>query len=295
MYRAVSANKRNTYVIMVGFVLLIAALGFVAQLMTGDTSGFIFWGTLVGALIYVAIQYYAAGKQALSMAGAREIQKKDNPRLYRIVENLAITTGLPTPKVYIVDDPAPNAFATGRVPEHAAVAATTGLLDIMDDQELEGVMAHEMAHVKNYDIRVTTLVFGLVVVVGLLADFLARMAFFGGMRRNNGGGNPVVLILGILAMILAPLLAAAIQAAISRQREYLADATGALTTRHPEGLARALQKLGEYSRPLKRQQASMAHLWMADPMRPGVIDRMFQTHPPIPDRIKRLLENQARF
>jgi len=293
VYRAVSANKRNTYVIMAGFVLLIAALGFVAQLMTGDTSGFIFWGTLVGALIYVAIQYYAAGKQALSMAGAREIQKKDNPRLYRIVENLAITTGLPTPKVYIVDDPAPNAFATGRDPEHAAVAATTGLLDIMDDQELEGVMAHEMAHVKNYDIRVTTLVFGLV-VVGLLADFLARMAFFGGMRRNNGA-NPLMLILGILAMILAPLLAAGIQAAISRQREYLADATGALTTRHPEGLARALQKLGEYSKPLKRQQASMAHLWMADPMQPGVIDRMFQTHPPIPDRIKRLLENQARF
>ena len=294
MYRAVSANKRNTYIIMVGFVLLISALAFVAQLMFGG-SGFIFWGTVVGALIYVAIQYYAAGKQALSMAGAREIQKRDNPRLYRIVENLAITTGLPTPKVYIVDDPAPNAFATGRDPEHAAVAATTGLLEIMDDAELEGVMAHEMAHVKNYDIRVTTLVFGLVVVVGLLADFLARMAFFGGMRRQGGGGNPMVLILGILAMILAPLLAASIQAAISRQREYLADATGALTTRHPEGLASALQKLGDYSRPLKRQQASMAHLWMADPMQPGVIDRMFQTHPPIPDRIKRLMENKARF
>jgi len=294
MYRAVSANKRNTYIIMVGFVLLIAALAFVAQLMLGG-SGFIFWGTVVGALIYVAIQYYAAGRQALSLAGAREIQKRDNPRLYRIVENLAITTGLPTPKVYIVDDPAPNAFATGRDPEHAAVAATTGLLEIMDDAELEGVMAHEMAHVKNYDIRVTTLVFGLVVVVGLLADFLARMAFFGGMRRNGGGANPIVLILGILAMILAPLLAAGIQAAISRQREYLADATGALTTRHPEGLASALQKLGDYSRPLKRQQASMAHLWMADPMQPGVIDRMFQTHPPIPDRIKRLMENQARF
>jgi Zn-dependent protease with chaperone function len=294
MYRAVSANKRNTYIIMVGFVLLIAALAFVAQLMFGG-SGFIFWGTLVGAIIYVVIQYYAAGRQALSMAGAREIQKRDNPRLYRIVENLAITTGLPTPKVYIVDDPAPNAFATGRDPEHAAVAATTGLLDLMDDAELEGVMAHEIAHVKNYDIRVTTLVFGLVVVVGLLADFLARMAFFGGMRRNGGGGNPIVLILGILAMILAPLLAAGIQAAISRQREYLADATGALTTRHPEGLASALQKLGDYSRPLKRQQASMAHLWMADPMQPGVIDRMFQTHPPIPDRIKRLMENQPGF
>jgi heat shock protein HtpX len=229
------------------------------------------------------------------MAGATPITKADNPRLYRIVENLAITTGLPMPKVYIVDDPAPNAFATGRDPEHAAVAATTGLLELMDDAELEGVMAHEIAHVKNFDIRVTTIVFGLVVVVGLLADVLARMAFFGGMRRNGGGGNPLMIVIAIAAMILAPLLAAAIQAAVSRQREYLADATGALTTRHPEALASALQKLGEYGRPLKKQQASMAHLWMADPIKPGVIDRMFQTHPPIGKRVERLLENQARF
>ncbi len=294
MYRAVAANKRNTWVIMAGFILIVGALGFLAAALLGDGSGVIFWAVMAGALIYVAIQYYQAGKQALAMAGAREIQKRDNPRLYRIVENLAITTGLPTPKVYLVDDPAPNAFATGRDPEHAAVAATTGLLEIMDDAELEGVMAHEMAHVKNLDIRVTTIVFGLVVVVGLLADFLARMAFFGGMRRN-GGGHPMILIVGILAMILAPLLAGLIQAAVSRQREYLADATGALTTRHPDGLASALHKLGEYGRPLKRQQASMAHLWMADPIQPGVIDRMFQTHPPIPDRIKRLMDNRARF
>ena len=198
------------------------------------------------------------------------------------------------PKVYLVDDPAPNAFATGRDPEHAAVAATTGLLEIMDDAELEGVMAHEIAHVKNFDIRVTTIVFGLVVVVGILADVLARMAFFGGMRRN-GGGNPLMIIIAIAAMILAPLLAAVIQAAVSRQREYLADATGALTTRHPEALASALHKLGEYGRPLKKQQASMAHLWMADPIQPGVIDRMFQTHPPIDKRVARLLENKARF
>ena len=199
------------------------------------------------------------------------------------------------PKVYLVDDPAPNAFATGRDPEHASVAATTGLLEIMDDSELEGVMAHEMAHVKNFDIRVTTIVFGLVVVVGVVADILARMAFFGGMRRNNNGGNPLIIVVGILAMILAPLLAALIQAAVSRQREYLADATGALTTRHPEALASALEKLGEYGRPLKKQQASMAHLWMADPIKPGAIDRMFQTHPPIQDRVDRLRENQARF
>lgn len=295
MYRAIAANKRNTWVIMVFFVAIIAGLGYVFDLyFSGGGTGVVFYGVVIGALIYVAIQYYSAGNQALSMAGAKPITKADNPRLYRIVENLAITTGLPMPKVYIVEDPAPNAFATGRDPEHAAVAATTGLLEIMDDAELEGVMAHELAHVKNFDIRVTTIVFGLVVVVGLLADVLARMAFFGGMRRN-GGGNPLILVVGILAMILAPLLAALIQAAISRQREYLADATGALTTRHPEALASALEKLGQYGRPLKKQQASMAHLWMADPIQPGVIDRMFQTHPPIKDRVARLLDNKARF
>jgi heat shock protein HtpX len=296
MYSAIAANKRNTWFIMVFFLVLVGALGYVADLfVSGDGTGIVFFGVLIGALIYVAIQYFSAGSQALAMAGATEISKADNPRLYRIVENLSITTGLPMPKVYLVNDPAPNAFATGRDPEHAAVAATTGLLELMNDSELEGVMAHEMAHVKNFDIRVTTIVFGLVVVVGLLADVLARMAFFGGMRRGNGGGNPLILVFGILAMILAPLLAALIQAAISRQREYLADATGALTTRHPEALASALAKLGQYGRPLQKQQASMAHLWMADPIQPGVIDRMFQTHPPIAERVKRLLENKARF
>ena len=281
---------------MVFFMVLIAGLGFVADLyLTGGGPGLVFYGVVVGAIAYVAIQYYSSGSQALAMAGAKPIEKADNPRLFRIVENLAITTGLPMPKVYIVDDPAPNAFATGRDPEHAAVAATTGLLDIMDYSELEGVMAHELAHIKNFDIRVTTIVFGLVVVVGLISDVLARMAFFGGMRRGNNGGNPLMIIIAILAMILAPLLAAVIQAAVSRQREYLADATGALTTRHPEALASALVKLGEYGRPLKKQQASMAHLWMADPIKPGIIDRMFQTHPPIQARVERLLENQARF
>jgi len=296
VYRAIAANKRNTWFIMVFFLILVGALGYVADIfLSGPGTGVVFFGVLIGALVYVGIQYYSAGSQALAMAGAVQIQKADNPRLYRIVENLSITTGLPMPKVYLVNDPAPNAFATGRDPEHAAVAATTGLLEIMDDAELEGVMAHEIAHVKNFDIRVTTIVFGLVVVVGVVADVLARMAFFGGSRRDSGGGNPLILIVGIAAMILAPLLAALIQAAISRQREYLADATGALTTRHPEALASALEKLGQYGRPLKKQQASMAHLWMADPIQPGVIDRMFQTHPPIADRVKRLLENKARF
>ena len=291
MYRAIAANKRNTVFIIIVFVLLIGGLGLVADYLYGGGMT-IFIGTLIGATAYVLFQYFASSSQALSMAGARQIEKRDNPRLYRIVENLAITEGMPMPKVYIVNDPAPNAFATGRDPEHASVAATTGLLELMDDRELTGVMAHELGHVKNYDIRVSTIVFGLVVAVGLLADILVRMAFFGGNRNN---GNPIVLVFGLVAMIVAPLVASLIQAAVSRQREYLADATGALTTRDPEALASALQKLGDYARPMRKQNSTMAHLWISDPMKPGLIDRMFPTHPPIPDRVKRLMENSTRF
>ena len=293
MYSAIAANKRKTVLIIVLFVVFIGAIGLLFDLAYGGGYS-IFIGTLIGATAYTLFQYFSAGSQALSMAGARQIQKADNPRLYRIVENLAITEGLPMPKVYIVDDPAPNAFATGRDPQHASVAATTGLMEIMNDRELTGVMAHEIGHVKNYDIRVSTIVFGLVVFVGFLTDILLRLAFFGG-GRNNNGGNIVVLVLGLAAMIIAPLTAAAIQAAVSRQREYLADATGALTTRDPEALASALQKLGDYARPMKRQNSTMAHLWISDPMKPGVIDRMFASHPPIPARVKRLIENSTRF
>ena len=292
MYRAIAANKRNTVFIIVLFVIIIGLLGLVADYLYG--GGFsIFIGTLVGATIYTVVQYFAAGSQALSISGAKPITKAENPRLYRIVENLAITEGLPMPRVYVIDDPAPNAFATGRDPKHASVAATTGLLEIMTDRELAGVMAHEIGHVKNYDIRVSTIVFGLVVAVGFIADVLLRMAFWGGGNRN--GGNPIMLVLGLLAMIIAPLVAAVVQAAVSRQREYLADATGALTTRDPEALASALQKLGDYARPMKRQNSTMAHLYISDPMKPGVVDRMFQTHPPIADRVKRLIENANRF
>lgn len=293
MYRAIAANKRKTVFIIAVFVVFIGLIGLAADYVYGGGYS-IFIGTLIGATVYTLFQYFAAGSQALSMAGAKQIEKRDNPRLYRIVENLAITEGLPMPKVYIVNDPAPNAFATGRDPQHASVAATTGLLEIMDDRELTGVMAHELGHVKNYDIRVSTIVFGLVVFVGFLADILLRMAFFGG-GRNNNGGNIIVLVLGLAAMIIAPLTAAAIQSAVSRQREYLADATGALTTRDPEALASALQKLGDYARPMKRQNSTMAHLWISDPMKPGIVDRMFASHPPIPDRVKRLIENANRF
>ncbi|WP_411698709.1 M48 family metalloprotease [Conyzicola sp.] len=289
MYRAIAANKRNTVFIIVLFVILIAVLGYVASLFMGGDPLVITIGTVIGAGAYTLIQYFAASRQALAISGAHEIQKSDDPRLYRIVENLAITNGMPMPKVYIINEDAPNAFATGRDPKHAVVAATTGLLAIMDDDELEGVMAHELGHVQNYDIRVSTIVFGLVVAVGFIADILLRFSFFsGGNRNNNNGGNPLVLVLGIVALIVSPLVAGVVQAAVSRQREYLADATGAMTTRHPEALASALGKLAAYGRPVRRQHSSMAHMWISDPNKPGLIDKLFSTHPPLAERVERL-------
>lgn len=293
MYSAIAANKRNTVFILLFFVLIIGGLGALAGYIYGDL-GIVIW-VVVGATVYALFQYWFASSQALSMSGAQEISKADNPRLYRIVENLSIATGTPMPKVYLINDPAPNAFATGRDPNHAAVAATTGLLEIMTDSELEGVMAHEIGHVRNYDIRVSMIVFGLVVAIGFIADLLLRMSFFARGSRDNGGGNPIVLVFGLLAFIVAPLLAMFVQLAVSRQREYLADATGALTTRHPEGLASALHKLAEYGRPLARQTTSMAHMWISDPERPSLTARLLSTHPPIPERIRRLLEMGSKF
>jgi heat shock protein HtpX len=291
MYRAIAANKRNTVFIIALFVIVIAVLGYAGSIIMGGDPLTITICTIIGAGLYTLIQYFAAGGQALAISGAREIQKADDPRLYRIVENLSITNGMPMPRVYVIHDDAPNAFATGRDPKHAVVAATTGLLAIMDDDELEGVMAHELGHVQNYDIRVSTIVFGLVVAVGFIADMLLRFSFFSGGNRNNnnnGGGNPLLLVLGIAALVISPLVAGVVQAAVSRQREYLADATGAMTTRHPDALASALTKLAEYGRPVRRQNSSMAHMWIADPNKPGFIDKLFSTHPPIAERVERL-------
>lgn len=288
MYSAIRKNKVNTVLIIALFLGIVAALGWGASWYFGSSG--IFFATLIGAAAYALLQYFTAGRQAIAMSGAVEIGPEDHPRLYRIVENLSITTGTPIPRVYIVQDPAPNAFATGRDPAHASVAATTGLLDLLDDAELEGVMAHELGHVRNYDIRVSMIVFGLVVAVGFISDMFVRMAFWGGGNRNsnNNGGNPIVMIIGIVAMLVAPLVATLVQLAVSRQREYLADATGALTTRHPEALANALLKLEYYGRPLARQNSSMAHLWISNPLAGKGISRLFATHPPIPERVERL-------
>ncbi len=291
MYRAIAKNKRNTVFIVVFFLAIIGGLGWLASYIYGNMQIVIV--TLVVASGYAILQFFLASSQALAVSGAVPIDKRDNPRLYRIVENLSITTGTPMPKVYLVDDPAPNAFATGRDPQHASVAATTGLLDIMDDAELEGVMAHELGHVRNYDIRVSMIVFGLVVAVGFIADMFLRMAFFG--RNNNSNGNPIVMVFGLVAILVAPLVATVVQLAVSRQREYLADATGALTTRHPDALASALAKLGQYGRPMQRQNSSMSHLWIADPLKPGILAKLFSTHPPIPDRIERLHSIGGQF
>lgn len=294
MYKAISANKRNTVIIMAVFVGLVGALGWAFSYLYGGGNPSIAYWVIAGAAVYALIQYFAAGKLAVAMTGAEEIQKSDNPRLYRIVENLAITTGMPTPKIYIISDPAPNAFATGRDPQHAIVAATTGILDVMSDRELEAVMAHEISHVRNYDIRVSMIAFGLVSAIGILSDIAMRMMFFGDNRRDNNT-NPIVLVVGIILIILAPIIAAMIQMAISRQREYLADASGAMTTRDSEGLASALEKLQQFGRPMQKQNSASAHLFISNPLKPGFLSGLFSTHPPLEERIARLRQNANKF
>lgn len=285
MYNAIAANKRNTVIIMAVFVGVVAAIGWAISAVYGNTS--ITPWVVGGAAVYALIQYFAAAKLAVVMTGAKEIEKRDNPRLWRIVENLSITNGMPMPRVYMIDDPAPNAFATGRDPQHAVVAATTGILELMDDRELNAVMAHEMGHVKNYDIRVSMIAFGLASAIGILSDIAMHIMWFGGDNRESRS-NPVLMIVGIAVIILAPIMAALIQAAVSRQREYLADATGAMTTRDPEALASALEKLKSHGRPLQKQSTTTAHLFFSNPLKPGGIANLFSTHPPLDERIARL-------
>lgn len=291
MYSSIAANKRNTVLIMAVFVGIVAAIGWLVSLYFGNTS--ITYWVIGGAAVYAIIQYFIASKLAVAMTGAKQIEKSDNPRLYRIVENLSITEGMPMPKVYIIDDPAPNAFATGRDPKHAIVAATTGIMDIMDDRELTGVMAHELGHVKNYDIRVSMIAFGLVSAIGILSDIVLRMLFFGGSDNRNV--HPLVVVIGVIVIILAPIIAAIVQMAVSRQREYLADATGAMTTRDSEGLASALEKLRDHGRPMQRQSSATAHLFFNNPLKSDTLSKLFSSHPPLDDRISRLRDNAAKF
>lgn len=284
MYSEIAANKRKTFLIFILFLGFITGLAWLFSLYMEEPAITPF--VLLGGLVYALISYFSASRLSLAVNGAKEIQKRDNPRLYRIVENLAITEGIPTPKVYVMPDKGLNAFATGRDPKHASVCATTGLLEALNDKELEGVMAHELGHIRNYDIRVAMIAFALVAVVSLLADIMLRAAWFKDSDDSKAG--QVIFIVGIVAAILAPVVAMLIQLAISRKREYLADASGALTTRYPEGLASALKKIEKQGSSVKRQNTSTAHFFFANPLKKGSLTRMFSTHPPIDERIKRL-------
>lgn len=292
MYKQIAENKRRTVFIMILFVVMIAAIAGAFAWIYRDP--WIAVWTILIATIYAVIQYFAAGSIATAMTGATEISKKDNPRLYNIVENLSITTGLPMPKVYIINDPAPNAFATGRDPKHSIVAATTGLLDIMNDKELTAVMAHEMSHVKNYDIRVSMIVFGLVCVIGLISDVAFRMMFYGNRRRDNEG-SPMGYLLIVVAAILSPILAALAQMAVSREREYLADASAVNITRYPEGMINALKKLQSHTQPMRSQNVAAASMYINDPLRKGFFNNLLSTHPPIEKRIERLENGKKNF
>lgn len=292
MYKQIAANKRKTVYLMIAFIAFIAAISCGFAYYLNDWSITI-W-TVVIATSYALLQYFLAASLSTALTGAKEIEKKDCSRLYNAVENIAITTGLPMPKVYIIDDPAPNAFATGNNPKKAIVAATTGLLDIMDNKELTAVMAHEMSHVKNYDIRVSMVVFALTSVVGVLADISSRMLFYGNRRRDEER-SPVGAIIMIVTAILAPLFAALAQMAVSREREYLADASAVNITRYPEGMISALKKLQAQSQPMQRQNSATEAMWINNPLRKGFLSNLFSTHPPIEKRIERLEHGKTTF
>ncbi|OGL63917.1 zinc metalloprotease HtpX [Candidatus Uhrbacteria bacterium RIFCSPHIGHO2_02_FULL_47_44] len=292
VYEQITANKRKTWFLLSLFSVVIISLGWAFGTWSGNQQFGIFLAVII-SVIMTLVGYYKGDSVALATSGARQIEKQDHPELYRLVENLAITAGIPTPKVYIIEDSAMNAFATGRDPEHASVAVTTGLLHALDRQELEGVLAHELSHIGNYDIRVMTLVVVLVGVILLLSDWMTRSFFFGRGSRDNDNNSSagIMLIVGIALAILSPIFAELIKLAVSRQREYLADASGCLLTRYPDGLVRALEKIATQDQPLARANHATAHLFLANPFDPHVtkkFEQLFSTHPPIEERIARL-------
>ncbi|HEX4799504.1 MAG TPA: zinc metalloprotease HtpX [Candidatus Paceibacterota bacterium] len=292
LYTHQGENIRKTWFLMISFLVLVIALGYGISWYMNSPA--IMYGAIIFALLMNVGSYWFSDKMVLSMTGAKAVTKSEYPDLWNIVENLSITAGLPMPKVYVMHDSAPNAFATGRNPEHAVVAATTGLLAMLDRSELEGVIAHELSHIGNRDMLVMTVAVVLAGFVAMIADFFTRALMFGG--GDDRQKNPIFLIVGIIGIILAPIAAQLIQLAISRKREYLADSSGALLTRYPEGLASALEKISRYGQPMQRASHATAHLFIADPFGAGnrsigeKIGGLFQTHPPAQERIKRLRE-----
>jgi heat shock protein HtpX len=293
VYSEIGRNKRNTFFFITGFLILIIGLGYFFSVYVDEP---LLLPVAVGFSVIMSLtSYFFSDKIVLSMSKAKEIKRSDDPELYRTVENLSIAAGLPTPKVYLIDDTALNAFATGRDPKHAVVAITSGLRSKLTKQELEGVMAHELSHIGNYDIRLATIIVVLVGIVTLLADWMLRVSFHGRRRDDNGGGN-ILVIIGLILALLSPIAATLMQLAVSRKREYLADASAALLTRYPQGLASALEKIAADHEPLEVANKATAHLYIANPLKEHIEKRdqvskfasLFQTHPPIQDRIQRL-------
>lgn len=292
LYTHKDANIRKTFFLMAMFFVVVIAVGWGVSWYFG--SPIILYIAVFFALIMNVTSYWFSDKMVIKMTGAKLATREENRELYNIVENLSITAGLPMPKLYIVNDSSPNAFATGRNPEHSAVAVTTGLLQILERPELEGVIAHELSHIGNRDMLVMTVVVVLAGVIAIISDIFLRSLIFGGGRRDGKGGG-LFLVLAIIGIILAPLAAKLIQMAVSRKREFLADASGALLTRYPEGLASALEKISSHGAPMKRVSHATAHLFISDPYGRGVkqnigqkISRMFATHPPMHERTKAL-------
>lgn len=290
MYSSISQNKRNTVIIFSLFIAIISGIGLYFSYIYDDLTIFIF--TLIFAIFYALFQYKISTTITLKMNGAEPISKKDAPEFYSIVESLSIAAGLPMPKLYIINDSSMNAFAAGTNPENSVICATTGLLENMDKVEIEGVMAHEISHIKNYDIRVSMVAVALTAVIGVLSDIVLRFIFLN--DDDEDSKNPIALILGLFFVLISPLLATITRLAISRQREFLADATAVSLTRYPDGLISALEKL-KNNKPLERQNSTTASLFISNPMKQGFFQRLFSTHPPLDDRIKRLKENSARF
>ena len=293
IYSAISSNKNKTWLIMLLFVLIITTIVYVFSKALGFGIGFAGIALVIAGTMSIG-SYYYSDKIVLATSGAKEIQKSDNPELFRIVENLCIGDGLLEPKIYVINDNSPNAFATGRDPKHAIVCVTSGILEILDKAELEGVIAHELSHVKNFDIRLMGIVAVLVGFVAILSNLFTNQLWFGGFNRdrdnNSGSLGSVFLIIGIILAILSPIAATLIQLAVSRKREFLADASGALLTRYPEGLASALEKLEKYPQSLKTASNATAHLFIVNPFKgkqtKQLFVSLFDTHPPIEERIK---------
>lgn len=294
LYTERSNNLMRTWALMIGFLALVALVGWGASYYFGDPS--LFYGAMLFALVMNVGSYWFSDKLVLSMTNAKPASREEYFDLYTITENLSIAAGLPMPKLYVIDDPAPNAFATGRDEKHAVVAATTGLLRIMDRAELEGVIAHELSHIQNRDMLVMTVAVVLAGFVAIVADMFLRASLFGG-DRDNGKGNAIIAIVAVVGLILAPIAAQLIQLAISRKREYLADASGALLTRYPEGLASALRKIGAYAQPMRSANHATAHLFIGNPFGAGAgkfINGLFATHPPVEQRIARLMGAESK-